>query len=209
VLVKGGVHLENLGRVKAVAFDKTGTLTRGHPDVTDVFPLDHTISPERVLELAAAVEKGSTHPIASAIVEEARHRNLTIPDAHDVQQIAGIGMSATVDGCRVYVGKAAPSRGTTASDDAVERFAADGKTTVLVSVDDVPAAVIALADRPREAAAAAVRRLKDIGIDHVIMLTGDRRTVAASIASELGVDEFHGDLMPQDKLAKVRELEKQ
>jgi Cd2+/Zn2+-exporting ATPase len=208
VLMKGGAHLENLGRVRAIAFDKTGTLTRGRPELTDIVLLDPAMAEADVLALAAAVERNSSHPLAQAIVAEAQARGC--PDAlaaEDLVQVPAQGVRATVQGRLIAVGKlalATESGGAGAR--AVERLAAEGKTTVAVIVDGSPRAVIGLADRPRPAAADMLDRLRRLGVDRTIMLTGDHAPVAAAIARQIGIDEFHADLLPDDKVNRVRDL---
>ncbi len=209
VLIKGGVHLENLGRVRVIAFDKTGTLTRGRPVVTDIATLDG-LDESTVLALTAAVERSSSHPLASAIVHEAEHRKLTPLTATEATQLPGMGVRGIVDGRAVAAGRAEmildghPQAEPIHA--ALARFAQEGKSTVAVTVDEKPAAVIALADRPRDNAADTIARLKRIGIRRVIMLTGDKHPVAQRIAADLGVDEFHAELLPEDKLDLVGRL---
>ena len=205
VLIKGGVHLENLGKVRAVAFDKTGTLTRGKPVVTDIFAADEAcLTSDQILALAASVEKGSTHPLAGAIVAEAQSRKLDLSEAFDAKQIPAQGISATVDGKRVFAGKLERMNGLAAR---IERYAGEGKSTVAVSIDGTPVGVIALADRPRDNAKQTLARLKSLGIRRTIMLTGDRKGVADKVGAELSVDEVHADLLPQDKLKLIQSLQ--
>jgi Cd2+/Zn2+-exporting ATPase len=211
VLVKGGVHLENLGRVKVVALDKTGTVTTGRPVVTDVVALD-SVSADEALLLAASVEATSTHPLARAIVNEAISRGMKVTEALDAQQVAGEGVSAMVGGRRVAAGR--PEMMTVNGDtealrDAVATLGAAGKSVVAVSVDGRAVAVIGLQDRARANAREAIARLKAIGIRRTIMLTGDKVAVASAVAKDVGVDEFHAELMPEEKLELVRKLEKQ
>jgi Cd2+/Zn2+-exporting ATPase len=210
VLVKGGVHLENLGRVNAIAFDKTGTLTRGRPEVTDVIEIGNC-EQTQALALAAAAEFGSNHPLAAAIVAEAQARQCPISPATDIEQIPGKGMRARVNGQSVHVGHldllSAAHSDLPRVKQIVSDLASRGRTTVLVLLDGTPLAVIGLADRPRDNAADTVRRLKALGISRTIMLTGDSSAVAAAIASQIGVDEFHGDLLPADKVTRLRELQ--
>ena len=211
VLVKGGVHLENLGKLRVVAFDKTGTLTRGKPVVTDIIPLGDA-TPDQVLAYAAAVEKSSSHPLAAAILAEAQTRSLKISEAVDAQQVPALGVTATVDGRQVGAGRVELFG--TGNEHAVSalalkanELAAQGKSIVAVGVGGTAVGVIALADRPRDNAAETLRRLKRIGIERTIMLTGDRAAVAANVAAEIGIDEFHGDLLPKDKLDRVTALQ--
>jgi Cd2+/Zn2+-exporting ATPase len=212
VLVKGGAHLENLGRIQVIALDKTGTLTRGRPTVTDIVPVStqHSeLSTDTLLRLTAAAERTSSHPLAQAIVAAALDRHIEVPDATDAEQIPGQGLTATVDGRTVRVGRPSLLRDSAPADllAATARLAAEGKTIVAVTIDGVPAGVIALADRPRHNAADALARLKRLGLTRTIMLTGDHAPVAKQIASTLPIDEFHADLMPADKLTIVRELQ--
>jgi Cd2+/Zn2+-exporting ATPase len=210
VLVKGGVHLENLGRVRVIALDKTGTLTEGRPVVTDVVALD-SVGSDEVLRLAAAVEQTSSHPLARAIVSEHMVRSGKPPQASDAQQVPGHGVTATVDGKRVLAGRAemlSELNGDAAMvDRAVAEMGRAGKSVVVIAVEGKPVGVIGLADRPRGSAAEALRRLKRLGIDKTIMLTGDRRAVAEAVAGEVGVDELHADLLPEHKVARVRDLQ--
>jgi Zn2+/Cd2+-exporting ATPase len=208
VLVKGGVHLENLGRVCVVAFDKTGTLTRGRPKVTDVVALD-SLAADEMLALAAAVEKGSTHPLAGAIVGEARARGLTIADATDAQQVAGSGVRARVGDRMVSAGRAEMFNGDAKSvSEAVKKLAGAGKSSVVVAVDNRVVGVIGLADTPRANAAETIHRLHRMGVSRAIMLTGDHQSVADAIAKEIGVDEHHAELLPEQKLQLVEQLQR-
>ncbi len=211
VLVKGGVHLENLGRVRVVALDKTGTVTTGRMVVTDLVALD-SITPDEALSLAAAVEATSTHPLARAIVNEAISRGMKIPEATDAQQVPGEGVTAVVERRRVFAGR--PESISVNGDTESLMLAATtlgdlGRSVVAVSVDHRAVALIGLQDRARPNAREAIARLKALGIKRTIMLTGDKRAVAAAVAKEVGVDEFHAELLPEQKLELAKNLEKQ
>jgi Cd2+/Zn2+-exporting ATPase len=211
VLVKGGVHLENLGRVQVVAFDKTGTLTSGDPKVTDLVTLDG-LGENEMLQLAAAVEKGSRHPLAAAIVAEARARGLSIAEARDAQQVAGQGVRAIVDGNSVAAGRAEMFASNSNGDgaamlDVVSELATQGKSSVVVSAGDRIVGVIGLADTARANASETIQRLHRIGVRRAIMLTGDRKSVADAMARQIGVDEHHAELLPEQKLALVQQLQ--
>jgi Cd2+/Zn2+-exporting ATPase len=218
VLIKGGVHLENLGRARVVAFDKTGTLTRGRPEVTDIIPLTPAWDQTELLATTAAVERGSQHPLAEALVAEADARECPRRIAERVEQIAGFGIVGTVDRQRVMIGRVgmlhrpgAPSIDPDALAAAwqhIRKIEAQGKTTMVVVIDDRIAGVIGLADQPRTGAAAMIGQLKRLGIRRTIMLTGDNTQTAAAVASQIGIDEYHAELLPQDKLLKVRELDR-
>lgn len=206
VLIKGGAHLENLGRVRAVALDKTGTLTRGRPTVTEVLAYPSAgRSPDEVLAVAAAVERASSHPLARAIVDEATARKLAVPPAGAVEQVVARGMSADVDGHAIRVGK--PAWVTDRSPESWDAMARQGRSLVAVAVDGRPAGVIALADGLRPSAVDAVRRLRAVGVARVIMLTGDHAAVADAIGNLVGVDEVHAALLPEDKSRLITELQ--
>lgn len=207
VLIKGGVHLENLSRVRVVAFDKTGTLTRGRAEVSAVVALNGADESD-VLRLAAGVERGSQHPLAAAIVVEARVRGLDLPDAADVREMPGEGVVGEVAGRRIRVGRlrAEPSDGGSEVHSRAATLQEAGNTTVLVTADDQPIGLIALSDHPREQAAGTLARIRRLGVRRTVMLTGDNERVARAIAAQVGVDEYHAGLMPEDKLGILRRL---
>ncbi len=208
VLMKGGVHLENLGRVRAVCFDKTGTLTTGHPTVTDIVPLDGR-SEEDLLAWVAALERESNHPLAASIVNEAKARGLSLPTADEIEQIPGQGMRGRVNGVRVAAGHAGMLGESQRSEPMIaakiDGLTRAGKTLVVVLVDGEPAGLLALADRPRPEASAALDRLRRLGIAKTIMLTGDHRQAAAEIGRQVGVDEVFAELLPEEKLGLIRQ----
>ncbi|KJM80185.1 Zn(II)/Cd(II)/Pb(II) translocating P-type ATPase ZntA [Enterobacter hormaechei] len=196
-LIKGGAALEQLSQVQHIAFDKTGTLTVGRPQVTGVYPQD--ISEDALLTLAAAVEQGSTHPLAQAIVREAKGRGLNIPPATAQRALVGSGIEAVVEGKKVLI-TAADARSTPQ----VEALEQAGQTVVTVMQDGVPMGMLALRDTLRDDAKEAVDALHRLGVQGVI-LTGDNPRVAAAIAGELGL-EFKAGLLPADKVSAVTGL---
>jgi Zn2+/Cd2+-exporting ATPase len=204
VLVKGGVHLENLGRVRAIAFDKTGTLTIGQPKVMRIVPLDGAVDEEQLLTLAAAVDAHSAHPAATAIVGEARSRGITLPPVEDATTHAGRGASARLNSDELYVGKLSAEM---KSDPRVLSLGLDGQILAQVRRNDSPIGIIMLADTPRANAAQTIDRLHAMGVRPCVMLTGDRAAVAEPIARALGIDQIRADLMPQDKLRLIDELQ--
>ena len=217
VLIKGGIHLENLAKLKVVAFDKTGTLTLGKPVVTDVVSRNGGDA-EPILRAAASVERLSEHPLARAIVERAREEGVETVEARSFQALTGAGARAEVDGRTVHVGSPAlfrdlagtPPDGASpdgaANDEEVERLQAEGKTVVLVGDEGGVSGLLALRDEPREAARRAVGDLRGMGY-RVAMLTGDNERTARAIAGDLGIDDVRADLKPEDKVAAVKELE--
>jgi len=214
VLIKGGVYLELLGRLKAVAFDKTGTLTIGKPEVTDTIsfsPDEDATGPDRLLCLAAAVERRSAHPLAHAVVQAAEERGIALPEAVDVQASNGLGVRAEVDGKTVWVGSPRwlEQNGMPVPEQASELIAsleAQGKTAVAVCQDSALLGLIAIADRVRPEAPTAIADLIKAGIHKIVMLTGDRPLAAAHIAAQAGIVDFRAGLMPEDKLAAITEL---
>ncbi len=207
VLIKGGTHLENLGRIRVVAFDKTGTLTRGEPEVTDVIPIRE--DEREVLRLASSVERYSEHPLARAIVRKAEEAGILPAEVLEFSTIAGYGAMARVGDRMVYVGKPSLFRKVGLEVDRKtlpEKLQGDGKTLVLVGTDTGLAGVIAIRDVIRPQAREAIRELHRMGV-RVVMLTGDREETARAIAAELGIDEVKADLKPEDKVKAIRELE--
>jgi len=209
VLIKGGAHLERTGRVRCVAFDKTGTLTRGVPCVVDVVPLNGA-GASAVVGLAASVERRSTHPIAQAIIDHAEASQLTPAYAANVSALAGRGAEGDVDGARIVIGNHRLFEERQLCSPVVhphlERLAASGRTAVLVARDGEAIGIIGVADRPREAGRDTVDLLRRQGVESVVMLTGDARSTANTIASALGVDEVRAELLPEDKVAAVEDL---
>jgi Cd2+/Zn2+-exporting ATPase len=208
VLIKGGARLERLADVRAIAFDKTGTLTKGTLQVVDVIPLDGVPS-DRLLRLAASVESHSEHPIAGAIVAHARERGVALATTTGFQALPGFGAQAQVDGMPVLVGnhRLFEERGlcTPSIHDAVEALAARGRTTVVIGGTQ-PIGLVGISDQPREAARDALQMLRDQGVRHIALLTGDHASAARVVSEAVGVDEVHAGLLPADKVKTVEAL---
>ncbi|MFF4346982.1 heavy metal translocating P-type ATPase [Streptomyces sp. NPDC001530] len=207
VLVKSAVVMERLGQVDAIAFDKTGTLTEGMPRVTDVRALAGSGLGERqVLELAAAAEHPSEHPLARAVVEAARACGLELATAEDFASAPGVGVTAVVDGRQVAVGtsRRLPAGAARA---AVEELEASGRTAVLVEADGAPVGVLGLADRLRPDAATSVAALTALTGTAPVLLTGDNPRAATRTAAAVGIADVRARLLPQHKVGAVRELE--
>jgi Cd2+/Zn2+-exporting ATPase len=210
VLVKGGMHLENLGQIRAIAFDKTGTITRGKPELTDIALLNG-LSREYVLALAAAVESRSAHPLAQAVVRAAQQHNLALPDVTQAEAVTGRGIRAQVNGRAVWAGSPAlfTEAGLDLPPSAVEQVAAfedQGKTAMLVWQKPHFVGVIAVADAIRPDARQAIAALQRLGVSRTLMLTGDNLRVAAHIAQQAGIQEVQANLLPEDKLRAVQAL---
>lgn len=213
VLVKGGAPLELLGAVTAIAFDKTGTLTEGRPRLTDIIPAPGVTETE-LLSIAVAVEGLSDHPLARAVTRDGRERlsGVEIPAASDLSSLTGRGLSATVAGENVLIGKAdlfgrdgvAPLSEPAMIAAAGLREA--GRTTMLVRRGDRDLGVLGLMDRPRAEAASSLARLRALGVQRLVMLSGDAGPVVAAIGQEVGVDKAVGDLMPADKVEAIGKM---
>jgi len=215
VLVKGGVHLENLGRLKAIAFDKTGTITHGKPEVTNVVKLSNSNeqipNEDALLALAAAVESRSGHPLAQALVHAAQTKGLALSEVGEVESLTGRGLRSNVSGQTVIIGnlKLMAESNVTGSEEGqaqVARLQGEGKTIMLIAVNGALAGVIAVADTLRTEASATMTALKRIGVQETLMLTGDNARVGKAIAQQVGLSEVRADLLPEDKLTVIREM---
>ena len=227
VLFKGGEHIETAGNVDAIAFDKTGTLTEGNTRLTDIQPLaDDTVvnpvSSSELLALAAAVQSRSEHHLAEATVEAARERSLDIPESTSFEAAVGKGVHAAVGTGTIHIGnpryfESMASRDTIAGLEAgllaVETLQAEGKTSVLVVREDGDAIEVlgwlAFTDTIRPDAAAMIERLRERGVERIVMLTGDNERVAQFIANELGIDEVYAELLPEEKVTHIERLQEQ
>ncbi len=235
VLIKGGVYVEELAKVRVVALDKTGTLTRGEPEVTDVavfsgqFPVfsdqysvfrdrrtelntEHrTLNTERLLRLAAGIEARSEHPLARAILRYAEAQGVQPLPVADFKALAGAGAVARVDGVPVYIGSPDLFQKTLKVSLAgieadIARLQEEGKTVVLVGDEAAVWGLLAIRDNIRANAPQAIAALHKLGVEKVVMLTGDNPRTARAIARELGIDAVYADLKPEDKAAQVRQL---
>jgi Cu2+-exporting ATPase len=202
-------HAEQAASLDTVVLDKTGTLTRGQPEVVAIVTADGMSEPD-VLRLVAAVERESEHPLAQAIVHAAAARELEPPPVESFEAVPGHGALATVEGRRIAVGNARLlDREGISLDGLAPRaaeLAGEGRTTVHVAIDGRAAAVIAIADAPRETAAAAIVALKEVGV-RPVMLSGDARATAERIAAQLGIEEVIAEVLPAEKAAKIAQLQ--
>lgn len=217
VLIKGGVHLEALGRISAIAFDKTGTLTRGKPTVTETHTNDCTDSKPcmpcgELMSLAAAIESQSSHPYAQAIIDSAKQQNLAYATASDVETLTGHGVRGTVNNKTVTIGSHRYFENEFAHSpalcDTAKQIESNGQTAVMLHDGDTVQGVIAIADTVRDESKRIVSELHDMGIDSM-MLTGDNQTVADAIGAQVGMDGVYAELLPQDKVTTVKKLQTQ
>ncbi|MUW14208.1 cadmium-translocating P-type ATPase [Halorubrum sp. CBA1125] len=223
VLFKGGEHVETAANIDAVAFDKTGTLTRGETQLTDVFVrdglADESLTADELLSLAAAVQARSEHHLARATVSEAEDRTLDIPDARRFQSNAGKGVRADVDDGTIHIGNRSyietiledtAIEGLEPGLDRLQTLEAEGKTSVLVAREhgnDVTVlGWLAFTDTVRPGATEMIEDLRSLGVEHIVMLTGDNERVAEQIADEVGIDEVQAELLPEEKVATIEDL---
>jgi Cd2+/Zn2+-exporting ATPase len=208
VMIKGGVHLENLGALKVLAFDKTGTLTKGQFQVTDIIPLNGT-NQEALLRLAAGVERQSAHPLAEAVVRAAEDRGLRgLPEGDGLENIEGRGVRSIVNGRPILIGslKLFPDVAQEIRD-IVSQLENEGKTTMIVQHDGRFLGVLALADTVRMGVADVLRQLKETGIERLVMLTGDNERAAAEVGRQVGIADVRAGLLPEEKLAAIRQIQ--
>ena len=213
VLIKGGLYVEELAKVKVVALDKTGTITRGEPEVTEIVSYEETeaIASPRFVAVAAGIEKRSQHPLAKAVVHYATTHNIVPSDITGFRSLTGAGAEGIWNGTMMYVGSPEFFRtklqlDLSPHDAQIELFQQQGKTVVLVGNELRVSGLMAIADTIRPNAVDAIRALHAAGIEKVVMLTGDNRRTAEAIALLAGIDEVYSDLKPEAKAAKVREL---
>lgn len=213
VIFKSGDAIETLSKVSVAVFDKTGTLTAGRPSVTDVVQLQEMLpaagsmqSSEQVLELAATAEQWSEHPLAKAIVEHAKSKGLQPKDVDDFQATPGMGVTAVHRGTKIRVGSPGFIEG--GSSEFVDKLQREGKTVVLVSVDDRVAGAIGLLDTPKKGARESIMSLKSLGIEPV-MLTGDNRMTAEEIARLVGIERVFAGVLPSGKVDVVKKLQQE
>lgn len=211
ILIKGGEALETAHKLSAIVLDKTGTITAGKPVLTDVIVVPEFTEAD-VLTLIASAEQVSEHPIAAAVVAGAKERGLTLSQPEHFEAVAGHGIEATINGRSVLLGNAKLMRdrgidvGELAS--RAEAFAGDGKTPIFAAVDQGVAGLVAVADKVRPESAGAIRQMKALRLE-VIMITGDNKRTAEAVGREVGVDRVLAEVLPADKARHVRELQKE
>ena len=210
VLIKGGVHLENLGNLSAIAFDKTGTLTQGEPQVADIVPVE--IEARELLQITASVEARSSHPLAQAVVRRAEKDGLRLSETGDLQTLKGRGVTADLGGQTVRIGNAKMMEEAqiplpTALQSQLQTLGENGKPTMIVARDGQVLGALALADPIRAEAKSTLEQLRQIGIERLVMLTGDNARVAAHLAPQVGVTDFRADLLPEHKVEAIQKLQ--
>lgn len=212
VLIKGGIHLEEAGKLNAIAFDKTGTLTEGKPEVTNIIALSG-MNEKAILGISQAIESFSTHPLASAIIRKAKNDQAEKYMASDFQSITGKGAKAIIENKEYFIGS--PSLFTeilTISNEVHQQIGdlqTQGKTVMLLGTNQQIIGLIAVADQVRKESIAIIRNLHQIGIKKTIMLTGDNKATGEAIGNQLGLTETKAELLPEDKLNEIKDLRNQ
>jgi len=210
ILIKGGDQLEEAGKIKTIIFDKTGTLTKGQPSVTDIVPIGK-LTEIQILGYAGAVEKGSEHPLAAAVVNAAHGKRIELSDPSGFEALPGLGVKATVRGHEVLLGNLELmgkfSVPVEAYSERMMELQDQGKTISLLALDRQPVSLIGLADTVKESSAPTIKALKKMGLD-IIMLTGDNERTAKAIARTLGIDTIFANVRPSDKEEIVKKLQK-
>ncbi|WP_163801151.1 heavy metal translocating P-type ATPase [Mycolicibacterium sediminis] len=211
ILIKGGAHLEEAGRLDAVVFDKTGTLTRGRPVVTNVVSFHDDWPPERVLAYAASSEIHSRHPLAEAVIRSTEERHITIPPHEECEVLVGLGMRTRADGQTLLLGSPAllAQESVHVYDDAarwVVKLRAEAETPLLLAVDGELVGLISLRDEIRPEALPVLEALRKNGVRRIVMLTGDHPQTARAVAEALGITEWRAEVLPEEKLEVVHAL---
>ena len=207
ILIKGGEVLENAHKINTVVFDKTGTITEGIPVVTDI--KTNGINENDLLLYAAAAEKLSEHPLGDSIVKEANSRSITIPEAENFESISGMGIKAVVNGKQIIIGNEKMMNEYKIKDDFISQittFANQGKTAVICAVDGKAAGIIAISDQIKETSRSAVSKLENKGIN-TVMLTGDNKQTALTIAGYAGIKNVIYEVLPEDKAAEIKKIQ--
>lgn len=211
VLFKGGEYLEHTRDLDTIVLDKTGTVTKGEPELTDVFP-ESGFSKEEVLKLVASAENSSEHPLAEAIVKGAKASGIEIKEPETFEAVAGYGIKAVVDGTSIYVGTrklmAQQNIETESIEETMAGLESDGKTAMLIGVDQQLAGLVAVADTVKETSRAAIERMHEQGLE-VIMLTGDNERTANAIGREVGIDRVIAEVVPEEKADQIKALQKE
>lgn len=209
VLFKSGEYLEKTQKLTTIVLDKTGTITKGKPDVTDIIVLNGD-SEENILRTAAIAEKNSEHPLGECIVEAAKEKGMELPDPQDFHAIPGFGVKATIAGKQVLIGTRKLMNQNEIKletlEDKAQRLEFEGKTAMFMAMNQMPVAIIAVADTVKEYSKEAIQQLQELGLE-VVMLTGDNQRTADAIGQQVGVNRIIAEVLPEGKAAEVKKLQ--
>lgn len=206
-LIKNAESLEKLGKVQAIALDKTGTITQGHPELTDIIPIDG--KGDEILKLAASLENNSDHPLARAIVKHAQSENIKLEDVHNFSNLPGQGLSGEIENKKYYLGNSTLNPlDHDGIEDEIKKLAQQGKTPLILSDENKIMAILAMADTIKPDAVKAIEELHRLGLK-IVMLTGDKQESAHYIAQQVGIDEIIAEVTPLNKEGKIKNLKNQ
>ncbi len=209
ILIKDAATLESASKINAIVLDKTGTLTEGKPKVTDVIAIGN-FSEEDILSFAASVEAKSNHPVAGAIIEEAKKRGVSLLMAENFQSLSGLGLEAVIDGKNILIGteRLLRDRGISAEKikKEIEKLLNEGKTLSIVVVNNSPLGIIGISDSVRKTSKKTIEELKKLGIE-TVMITGDNKIIAEAVGAELGIERVFAEVLPEDKASFVKKLQ--
>lgn len=211
ILIRGAEYLERSQKINSIVFDKTGTITKGEPDVTDIVSLNE-LSKRQILEYGGAVESGSEHPIAQAIVNKVKEMKISLMTPEEFESLNGLGVKGKVNGKKIYDGNRQMMKqfgiDTSIAEQNMERLESEGKTAIMVAIDDKIEGIIAVADSLKETSQMAIIALKDLGIES-IMITGDNEKTAKAIAKRVGIEKIIANVLPADKAKEIKKLQGQ
>lgn len=211
ILIRGAEYLERSQKINTIVFDKTGTITKGEPDVTDIVSLNE-LSEKQILEYGGTVESGSEHPIAQAIVNKVKEMNIPLTTPEEFESLNGLGVRGMVHGKKIYDGNRQMMKqfgiDTDHTEQQMERLESEGKTAIMVAVDDKIEGIITVADSLKETSQMAIMALTDLGIES-IMITGDNEKTAKAIAKKVGIEKIIANVLPADKAKEIKKLQAQ
>lgn len=211
ILIRGAEYLERSQKINTIVFDKTGTITKGEPDVTDIISLNE-LSERQILEYGGTVESGSEHPIAQAIVNKVIEMKITLTPPKEFESLNGLGVKGMVHGKKIYDGNRQMMKqfgiDTSIAEQNMERLESEGKTAIMIAIDDKIEGIIAVADSLKETSQMAIMALTDLGIES-IMITGDNEKTAKAIAKNVGIEKIIANVLPADKAKEIKKLQSQ
>lgn len=209
ILIRGAEYLERSQKITTIVFDKTGTLTKGEPEVTDIVSLEEH-SEKEIMELGGSVESGSEHPIAQAIVKKTKEMNINLLPLKEFESLNGLGVQATVNERRVYDGNRKMMKQysilTEKAEPVLRKLESEGKTAIMVAVDNKIVGIIAVADSLKESSPLAIKALDELGIE-CIMITGDNEKTASAIADQVGIKKIIANVLPSEKASEIKNLQ--
>jgi heavy metal translocating P-type ATPase len=200
ILIKSGEALENAGRINTIAFDKTGTITSGNPEVIDIVPLNNRYDEKTILSLASSAEKFSEHPLGKAVYKAAQEESLNVIDPQKFKIELGKGVTALINNKKVIVGNQKIIKATEEQVNIINSYENQGKTVLMVAVENSVIGLITVADKIKNKSMETIHQLKEMGINKILLLTGDNKNVAHSIAKQVGINDVYAEQLPEGKV---------